>query len=126
MNARERFVAAIRDCHAHFRYIPDPPGIELAKTAQEFEADGGGDCEDGGLWIAIRRMKEILPEEGILYAAIGFVPEGRHFWLEFETRFSRLVGDWTSGYTGGLPEGWRREERFPWAGDHWERAQEGG
>ena len=120
MSAKKRFTALVRECNDRFRYLSDPPGIELLKTVQEFEADGGGDCKDGGFWIA-QKMGTISKEEGALYGCVGFTPQGRHFWLEFEDRFSRLVGDWTSGWVNGMPEGWRRDERFPWVGDHWEK-----
>ena len=82
------------------------------------------------MWIA-SRMGDWPEVEGTLYACVGFVPVpvspecpdgyGRHFWLEFEDRFSRLVGDWTSGWVNGMPDRWRRDERHPWKGDHFDK-----
>lgn len=130
MSVKAWFIQLVRECNKRFEYIPDPPGFDYAKTPAEFEADGGGDCEDGQFWIA-SKLGHFPVEDGTLYCCIGWVPVlvtpenpkgvGRHAWLEFEDRLSRIVGDWTSGWANGLPEGWQRTERFPWVGDHWEK-----
>jgi hypothetical protein len=79
-----------------FRYVPDPPGMDIWMTPREFEAAEQGDCEEFAVWTiqrawALSRGLDIRlvlgrVKFGAGHAWIELVTEGEVWWADPTTR----------------------------------------
>lgn len=95
MTIEEALHAAISHAHARFIYIKEAPDDKW-KQLEEFEADGGGDCEDwcaACIEVACRNTGSVHDEVSMV---IGDTPDGRHAWISVDN--DRIWFEPTPGY----------------------------
>ncbi len=62
-----------------FKYFKD--SADYWRTPNEFERDGGGDCEDWAIWWRQRLIDDGIPEEDIYMTWVPWTPKESHIFL---------------------------------------------
>lgn len=76
----EQTVKELFEKDTGYRYMKDT-SFDYWKTPQEFEEDGGGDCEDWCIWWRQQLIRKGIPEVDIRMTWIPWTPKESHIIL---------------------------------------------
>lgn len=85
MNLKDKCDQVFYESMDNYRYMKDT-SIDYWKTPAEFEADGGGDCEDFAIWQREALTTLDVPVSSIWLTQVPYLPHESHIILLVETQ----------------------------------------